>query len=110
MWCEVTTQVKTKKHLEFQISTLVDAIIIISTQTSITAYRGGGEGTLALANPTHATIVTASITQPNMSYFRSLLFCDFGPCSDTQLEILYIKNQTTIILYQQVIFHIQKLA
>lgn len=44
-------------------------------------HRGGGGGTFALANPTQATIVTARITHPNISYFKSLLFCAFGPCN-----------------------------
>lgn len=45
------------------------------------SYRGGGGGgggTWDFANPTHATIPTARITHPNMSYFRSLLFFFFA--------------------------------
>lgn len=38
------------------------------------AYLGGGGGMLDFAIPTHATMPTARITHPNMSYFRSLLF------------------------------------
>jgi len=39
--------------------------------------EGGGGGRFDFANPTHATMPTARIIHPNMSYFRSLLFFFF---------------------------------
>lgn len=43
------------------------------------AYLGGG-GTWDFAKPTHATMPTASIIHPKMSYLRSLLFLFFAVC------------------------------
>lgn len=50
---------------------------LIADNLEFKAYRGdGGGGMLDFAIPTHATIPTARIIHPNMSYFKSLLFFD----------------------------------
>lgn len=50
------------------------------------AHLGGGGGILDFAYPIHATIATARITHPNMSYLRSLLF-GFPLCSKESQNI-----------------------
>ena len=48
---------------------------------------GGGGGNWDFANPTHATIPTARIIHPNMSYLRSLLFFFFKVvCNRTEKD------------------------
>lgn len=47
---------------------------------ALSPYLGGGGGMFDFANPTHATMPTARIIHPNMSYFRSLLFFGFPLC------------------------------
>lgn len=48
-----------------------------STKCQTHLGGGGGGGNWDFANPTHATIPTARIIHPNMSYLRSLLFFFF---------------------------------
>lgn len=49
-------------------------ICFISKNELYKAYLAGGGGMWDFAIPIHATIPTARITHPNMSYFRSPLF------------------------------------
>lgn len=56
--------------------------------TNCLTYRGGGGGgTWDFANPTQATIPTARIIHPNMSYLRSLLFFFFEDACNRKEKI-----------------------
>lgn len=61
---------------------------------------GGGGGMWDLANPTHATIPTARITHPNMSYFRSLLFFFFAVWEQVTSKQLEYEETRINILHQ----------
>lgn len=55
---------------------------------------------LDLAIPTHATIPTARIAHPNMSYLRSLLFCFLDSWNDPNNDIKVYNKQTKAGVHQ----------
>ena len=62
--------------LHNQLETMIN-VQSLPEMTKCLTHRGGGGGTWDFANPTHATMPTARIIHPNMSYLRSLLFFFF---------------------------------
>lgn len=62
--------------LHNQLETMIN-VQSLPEMTKCLTHRGGGGGTWDFANPTHATMPTARIVHPNMSYLRSLLFFYF---------------------------------